>query len=107
MTTLQTNFDLPGFKPEEEIKTGRIETQHYGKSGQRLRGVAIRDGKLTGHDSGGTEHEVARTVNYNPDGSRHKCNSSCQHATGKQCECSCGGRFHGIARFGLSPRLFA
>ena len=102
---LQANLALPGFKPEEIARPSRTTIQHYSRSGAQLRGVAIRNGRLTGHDSGGTEHEVARTVEYNADGSRHKCNSSCQHAIGRDCECACGGRNHGIARMG-GTRLF-
>jgi hypothetical protein len=106
MNTLQANLALPGFKPEEPAtRPARTITQHYSRNGAHLRGVSVRNGRLTGHDSGGTEHEVARTVDYDPDGTRHKCNSSCQHATGHHCECACGGRNHGRARMGGS-RLF-
>lgn len=27
--------------------------------------------------------------------SMHKCDSRCRHAKGRNCECSCGGQFHG------------
>jgi len=103
----QITLGLEGFALEEAPSKARIEIQYYSTSGHKLRGVAIRDGKLTGHDSSCHEHEVGRTVEWNSEGSRHKCNSSCQHAIGKDCECACGGRNHGRARFGNSPRLFA
>lgn len=108
-TERQACLTLPGF-PEsvEGSKPARIEMRHFARSGQKLRGVEIRNGRLTGHDSGGQEHEVARSVAYNVDGSRHRCNSSCQHAKGADCECSCGGANHGKARFAgsLTLRLF-
>lgn len=104
---LQACLALPGFRSEEiATRPARTIAQHYNRSGAQLRGVSIRNGRLTGHDSGGTEHEVARTVDYNPDGSRHKCNSSCQHATGQDCECACGGRNHGKARIGGTRFFF-
>jgi len=28
--------------------------------------------------------------------SLHKCGGKCRSATGHNCECSCGGKFHGI-----------
>jgi hypothetical protein len=27
--------------------------------------------------------------------SNHKCGAKCRHAKGGQCECECGGKFHG------------
>lgn len=26
----------------------------------------------------------------------HKCGAKCRHATGPTCDCSCGGKFHGV-----------
>lgn len=103
MSATQITLGLPGFSPEEQPTKKGIEARHFSSSGHRLRGVAVRNGRLTGHDHSNREHEVARTVAYNLDGSRHRCNSACQHAKGKDCECSCGGAFHGkgrIARLG-------
>jgi hypothetical protein len=95
MKTIQKTLGFDGFAPEEAPSTARIEMRHFAAGGQRLRGVEIRGGRLTGHDSGNTEHQVKRSIAYNLDGSRHRCNSSCQHAKGKHCECSCGGANHG------------
>ena len=106
MSTAQITLGLPGFAPEERPSEARIELRHFSAHGHKLRGVEIRNGRLTGHDSSGQEHEVARSVAYNLDGSRHKCNASCQHARGADCECACGGINHGKARFGGVPRLF-
>jgi hypothetical protein len=39
---------------------------------------------------------VTRVIAYKPDGSKHKCDSRCQSAKGGNCECSCGGKYHGI-----------
>lgn len=41
---------------------------------------------------------VTRIIAYNPQGSKHKCDARCRCAKGGNCECSCGGRFHGIDR---------
>jgi hypothetical protein len=39
-----------------------------------------------------------RIIVHNANGSNHRCDSRCTHATGDKCECSCGGRNHGIYR---------
>lgn len=43
----------------------------------------------------GAARRVARFVSYNPNGSKHKCDSRCLNAKGGNCECSCGGANHG------------
>jgi len=43
---------------------------------------------------------VTRAIYYNVNGSNHKCDARCRCATGGNCECSCGGKFHGIDRVG-------
>lgn len=105
MSTTQITLGFAGFATEEAPQEKRIEMRHFSRSGAKLRCVEIRNGRLTGHDSGGTEHEVGRSIAYDLNGSRHKCNSSCQHARGTDCECACGGAFHGKAWKG-STRLF-
>ena len=37
---------------------------------------------------------VVAYKNHNP--SLHKCGARCRSATGHNCECSCGGEFHGV-----------
>ena len=106
MSTAQYTLGLPGFAAEEAPQAPRIEARHFSAHGHKLRGVMLSNGRLIGHDSGGQEYEVARTVAYDLNGSRHKCNSSCQHAKGADCECACGGANHGKARFASTPRLF-
>jgi hypothetical protein len=39
---------------------------------------------------------VTRRIYYKTDGSKHVCDSRCRHAKGHNCECSCGGKYHGI-----------
>jgi hypothetical protein len=43
----------------------------------------------------GAGRRLARFVAYNPNGSKHKCDSRCLNAKGGNCECSCGGANHG------------
>lgn len=38
---------------------------------------------------------VTRIIEYKRNPSLHKCDARCQHAKGRQCECSCGGKNHG------------
>lgn len=38
---------------------------------------------------------VTRVIDFKRNPSLHKCDARCRHAKGRQCECSCGGQFHG------------
>lgn len=39
---------------------------------------------------------VTRRITRPSRPSNHKCDARCRGARGHQCECSCGGRYHGI-----------
>ena len=39
---------------------------------------------------------VTRIIRHNSAGKNHKCDSRCTNAKGHDCECACGGAFHGI-----------
>jgi hypothetical protein len=41
---------------------------------------------------------VTRVICYNPRGSKHECGPRCRSAKGGDCECACGGQFHGVDR---------
>jgi len=41
---------------------------------------------------------VTRIISYKENGSMHKCDARCRCAKGGNCECACGGQFHGSAR---------
>ena len=41
---------------------------------------------------------ITRVIRYNENGSKHECDSRCRNAKGSDCECSCGGRYHGADR---------
>lgn len=78
--------------------------EHY--AGHRsLSRVRVIRGSLHGYDVAGELCRVDRVVHYNPDGSQHRCNAACKHARGADCECSCGGRFHGIHRHSAGSNL--
>ena len=38
---------------------------------------------------------VTRIIIFKKNPSLHKCDARCQNAKGRNCECSCGGKFHG------------
>ena len=42
---------------------------------------------------------VTRTIEFKSHPSLHVCSSKCMNATGKSCECSCGGKNHGHGNF--------
>lgn len=60
------------------------------KNGQQVRGMQIPHTCACGQAV--TLFPVAGTLV--PD---HKCDARCEHATGHQCECACGGKNHGKA----------
>lgn len=45
-----------------------------------------------------------RMVTYKSNPSRHECDARCYNAQGRtmNCECSCGGKNHGLGRFNCS-----
>ena len=47
-------------------------------------------------DHEGVVLPVTRIIEYKSNPSLHKCDARCQHAKGRLCECSCGGRNHGV-----------
>jgi len=53
--------------------------------------------RLVGHPVSGPDAilPVTRTIYYKSNPSLHKCDSRCRNAKGHNCECSCGGQFHG------------
>lgn len=59
--------------------------------------------KLVGHpaNSDGTTDKsvllpVTRRIDYKKNPSLHKCDARCMGAKGNSCECSCGGKNHGV-----------
>lgn len=53
--------------------------------------------KWVGYLDDSSKHPLPllRSIEYKRDPSLHKCDARCQHAKGRQCECSCGGKNHG------------
>lgn len=39
---------------------------------------------------------ITRVIFRKTNPSNHKCDARCRHAKGGNCECSCGGQFHGV-----------
>lgn len=55
------------------------------------------ENRLVGHPATGPDAilPVTRKVFYKAFPSLHKCDARCRHAKGHNCECSCGGKYHG------------
>lgn len=53
--------------------------------------------RKAGHPATGPDATlpVTRTIYFKSNPSLHKCDARCRHAKGSNCECSCGGEFHG------------
>lgn len=74
-------------KNEQFIAMGGVKSKgNYYDSFSRLAGKT-QDGKLL---------PVTRTIFYKKNPSLHVCDGRCRHAKGGNCECSCGGQYHGI-----------
>lgn len=54
--------------------------------------------RVAGHPVSGADAvlPVTRTIYRKTNPSNHVCDARCRHAKGHNCECSCGGEFHGI-----------
>lgn len=46
-------------------------------------------------DEHGNEFPVTRRILRKANPSNHECDARCRNAKGFNCECSCGGKFHG------------
>jgi len=67
---------------------GARSKHNYSDSFSRLVGVGEIDGLPV-------TLPVSRVIFRKANPSNHKCDSRCLNATGHNCECSCGGKFHG------------
>lgn len=54
-----------------------------------------QDAKRWNHDLLIGAQPVTRVIEFKKNPSLHKCDARCRHAKGNNCECSCGGQFHG------------
>jgi hypothetical protein len=48
---------------------------------------------------------TGKPIMFNANGSNHNCDDRCTHARGDKCECSCGGKNHGIYRIAGQFRI--
>lgn len=55
--------------------------------------------KLVGYAVDGSMFPVERKIEFKSNPSLHKCDTRCLNATGRTCECSCGGKNHGAGSF--------
>lgn len=68
------------------------------QSGRIVRGDAWTLAVGTAPD--GNRYEADRLVFRKANPSNHRCGAKCRHAKGGQCECECGGKFHGAGNGG-------
>jgi hypothetical protein len=73
------------------IRNGEFDQKFPGIKGKRLDSFS----KLIGKTEDGRVLPVTRTIFYKANPSLHKCDARCRHAKGGNCECSCGGKYHG------------
>ena len=62
---------------------------------------SYRDGgvdMIVGITCEGVELPANRRISYKLRPSLHKCDARCTNAKGFNCECSCGGQYHGTGR---------
>ena len=90
------------FSGTTELKNvyGMIKAKYLekfpGVAGKRYDSFAMLVGyPLTGN---GDVMPVTRIIEYKRFPSKHVCDARCQCATGKVCECSCGGKYHGAGK---------
>jgi len=90
-TELQVSFPMPREVVRAKFPEGRIK---------KFDDFSLQVGTVDGRYNRESFLPVTRVICYNPNGSQHKCDSRCRCAKGGDCECSCGGRFHGVDRVG-------
>lgn len=87
------------FFGEEEIKKGitTMDREEFTRVFGKVK--AVRPDYYTvlvGRNAAGELCPINRVIYRKPNPSNHKCGSKCRNAKGHDCECSCGGRYHGI-----------
>lgn len=77
-----------GLKVERFLAIGGVKSKHNAYDSF---------GRMVGHPKEGPDAvlPVTRKIFFKSNPSLHKCDSRCRSAKGHDCECSCGGQFHG------------
>lgn len=94
MVTLHFNGTQPlrGVFPVSNalfLQLGGVKSKHnYYDSFKRLVGYLVLD-------DASDPLPVTRKIYYKKNPPLHKCDARCRNAKGHDCECSCGGQFHG------------
>lgn len=86
-TELATFYPLPRATVRAKFPAGAIK---------KYDDFSLKVGTIDGRYSATDFLPVTRVIRFNPNGTRHECGSRCRSAKGCDCECSCGGKFHGI-----------
>lgn len=84
---LRGSYPLPRETVRAQFPTGTIK---------RYDSFSLLVGAVDGKYSTSEFLPVTRIVRYNEAGSKHKCDGRCLNAKRGDCECSCGGRNHGL-----------
>lgn len=92
------NYNIKYFAGDQEV----ISMHFGGKNSEWLKSVKAKRidsfSRMVGHPLTGADATMAitRIIRYKKNPSLHKCDARCMNATGHDCECSCGGKNHGI-----------
>lgn len=92
------NYSIKYFSGDQEV----VSMYYGGKNSEWLKSVKAKriDSlyRMVGHPVSGYDATMAitRVIEYKKNPSLHKCDSRCMNAKGHSCECSCGGKNHGI-----------
>jgi hypothetical protein len=86
-TELRGAYSLPRALVRERFPTGKI---------RKYDDFNLLVGTTDGVYSRTAFLPVTRIIRYNEAGSKHKCDGRCLNAKRGDCECSCGGRNHGL-----------
>lgn len=88
------------FSGTDEVKfNGQIiSNAQFARAFPGIKGVKY-DGytKMVGYATvdGQASLPITRVIYRKANPSNHKCDARCRNAKGHNCECSCGGKFHG------------
>lgn len=73
------------------MRNAEFAARFPGAKAKRFDGFSM----LVGKNTAGQLVPITRSIVFKSRPSLHKCGPKCRDAKGPNCECSCGGQFHG------------
>lgn len=103
MAQMKYFADLNGTQIEVQWPQG-MKNAEYAEKFPGVKGWKMDSfARYVGTASDGSILPITRRIERKSNPSLHKCDARCLNATGRQCECACGGKNHGAGNFICVP----